>query len=211
MNRDRLGFWARFIAISLAAVFLISFVFFGVGGNVSYNPLDLFGNPDQQQGGQTVDSQDQIKQAEKRLEENPNDPEAIQGLAFLYIQANRLEDAARVLEKGREKAPKNPEIALLLGQVYAQQAPGTAAEDERKKLYGKAGDSFAAATELDPKNADAFLAAGQAYDQAGQPAQAIKYWNGYLDLEPEGEQAKAVKDRISQLLKGGTTGEGTQP
>lgn len=212
MDRDRLGFWVRFVAIFLAAVFLLSFIFMGIGTNVQYNLFDLIGGGDQQQGGQTVSSQERIERAEKRLEDNPKDPDAIKGLAFVYLEENRPEDAISVLEKGRKDAPKDEEIPVLLGQSYAQQAEATPEGKEKNDLYGKAGDSFAAATEIEPENADAFLLAGQAYDQAGETSQAIKYWNGYLDLEPKGQQARAVEDRIAQLLKGGsTTGESTQP
>ena len=41
------------------------------------------------------------------------------------------------------------------------------------------------------------------HDQGRQPADAIEYYNGYLDLEPKGENAEKVKDRISALLEGG--------
>lgn len=208
MNRDKLSFWMRLVAIVLAVFFVGSFVVLGLGGNVSYNLFDLIGNEDQQQtAGPTAGADDQVAQAEKELEENPNDPEAIKTLAALYYQNGRYDDAARVLEKGREAAPKDEEISYTLGQVRLQQAQ-SAPEGEQRELYDKSGDAFARTTELDPENEDAYLAAGEAYDQAGQPAQAIKYWNGYLELEPEGEQSEAVKDRIATLLEGGenTTG-----
>jgi regulator of sirC expression with transglutaminase-like and TPR domain len=114
-----------------------------------------------------------------------------------------------VLEEGRKVAPRDEEIALTLGQVRYQRAQ-SAPEESQRETYDRAGDAFAAAAELDPENEDAYLAAGEAYDRAGQPAQAIKYWNGYLELEPEGEQADAVKERISELLEGeeNTTGGG---
>jgi cytochrome c-type biogenesis protein CcmH/NrfG len=201
MNRERLGFWVRLVAILLAVFFVGSFIFVGLGTNVNYNLFDLIGGSDQQQGGQTVGPQEQIEQAEKELEQNPKDPEAIKNLAALYYQNGRLEDAIRVLEKGREVAPDDEEIPILLGQIYSRQAQATPGE-EQKKLYEKAGDAYAEATEIEPKNEDAYLLAGEAYDRADQPAQAIKYYNGYLDLEPEGEQAEAVKDRISALLAG---------
>jgi cytochrome c-type biogenesis protein CcmH/NrfG len=183
----------------------------GLGTNVNYNLFDLIGGSDQQQGQQGTDqTQQQIEQAEKELEENPKDPEAIKTLAALYFQENRLDDTVRVLEEGREAAPKDDEIPIFLGQVYSQQAQATPG-DKQKGLYKKAGDAYAAATELEPKNEDAYLLAGEAYDQAGEPAQAIKYWNGYLELEPEGEQAKAVKERISALLEGESTTGSAQP
>lgn len=208
MNRDRIGFWVRLVAILLAFVFVASFVFVGLGTNVSYNLFDLIGGQDQQAGGQTTDPQDQIEGAEQELQENPKDPDAIKELAALYYQNGRYDDAARVLQEGREVAPNDEEIPFLLGQVYLQEARATPGE-EQDRLYLQAGDAFAAAAELEPENEDAYLFAGESYDQAGEPAQAIKYYNGYLDLEPEGEQSEAVKERISTLLEGGeTTGGG---
>ncbi len=210
MDRERLGFWMRLVAILLAVFFIGSFVLLGLGTNVSYNLFELIGGQDQQQPAEgTTGTEDQVAAAERELEENPDDPENIKTLAALYYQNGRYDDAARVLEEGREVAPRDEEIPFSLGQVYLQQAQ-MAPEKEQKKLYARAGDSFAAATELDPENEDAYLAAGEAYDRADQPAQAIKYWNGYLELEPEGEQADAVKERISVLLEGGedTTGGG---
>jgi cytochrome c-type biogenesis protein CcmH/NrfG len=208
MNRDRIGFWVRLVAILLAFFFVASFVFVGLGTNVSYNLFDLIGGQDQPPGGQTTDPQDQIEEAEQELQENPKDPDAIKELAALYYQNGRYDDAARVLQEGREVAPNDEEIPFLLGQVYLQEARATPGE-EQDRLYLQAGDAFGAAAEIEPDNEDAYLFAGESYDQAGEPAQAIKYYNGYLDLEPEGEQSEAVKERISTLLEGGeTTGVG---
>jgi cytochrome c-type biogenesis protein CcmH/NrfG len=212
MNRERISFWVRLVAIVLAAFFLISFVFLGVGTNISYNVFQLFGdqNQQQQQADQTPDPEEQISAAEKELEKDPKDPEKIKNLAALYYTSGRYDDALRVLEKGREVAPQDEEIPALIGQIYSQQAR-TAKGDKKKELLAEAGDAFAASAETDPDNADAYLLAGQAYDQAGQPADAIEYYNGYLDLEPKGENAKQVKDRISALLEGGDESGSAEP
>jgi cytochrome c-type biogenesis protein CcmH/NrfG len=208
MNRNRIGFWVRLLSIVLAFFFVASFIFVGLGTNVSYNLFDLIGGDDKQAGEQTTNPRDQIQEAEKQLEEHPNDPDAIKELAALYYQSGQYDDAARVLQDGREVAPKDPEIPFLLGQVYYKEAQATPGK-EQDKLYQQAGDAFAAAAEIDPENEDAYLLAGDSYDKAGEPALAIKYYNGYLDLEPEGKQSKAVKERISTLLEGGeeTTSE----
>jgi cytochrome c-type biogenesis protein CcmH/NrfG len=212
MNRDRLGFWTRFLAFGLAAVFILSGIFFGMGSGISYNPLDLFGGDDQA-GGQTVDEQKQIEQqtreAEKELKENPDDTDNVTDLAGLYYQSNRVDDAAKVLEEGQQKAPDNADIPMFLGQVYAQQAQGAAKDKERDGLQEKSAEAFAAAAQNDPKNEEAFLFAGEAYSQVGESGQAIKYWNGYLDLEPEGEQSKEVRQRIEDTLQGGSTSAGS--
>jgi cytochrome c-type biogenesis protein CcmH/NrfG len=204
MNRDRLSFWVRLVSIVLAAFFLLSFIFLGLGTNISYNLFELIGNQDQQQkqADQAPDPQEQIADAEKALEKDPKDPEKIKDLAALYYNAGRYDDAIQVLQRGREVAPQDEEIPALIGQSYIQQAQAEKGE-KQKELLKKAGDAFAASAEADPDNAEAYLLAGQAYDQAGQPADAIEYYNGYLDLEPKGENAKKVKDRISALLEGG--------
>jgi cytochrome c-type biogenesis protein CcmH/NrfG len=203
MNRDRLGFWVRLVSIVLAAFFLLSFIFLGLGTSISYNLFEVIGNQDQQkqQANQAPDAQDQIAQAEKALEKDPKDPEKIKDLAALYYSAGRYDDALQVLQKGREVAPQDQEIPAFMGQIYSEQAQAEKGE-KQKELLKKAGDAFAASAEADPDNAEAYLLAGQAYDQADMPADAIEYYNGYLDLQPKGEDAKKVKDRISALLEG---------
>jgi cytochrome c-type biogenesis protein CcmH/NrfG len=210
MNRDRLGFWVRLVSIVLAAFFLLSFIFLGLGTNISYNLFEVIGNQDQQQqqADQAPDAQDQIAQAEKALEKDPKDPEKIKDLAALYYSAGRYDDALQVLQKGREVAPQDQEIPAFMGQIYSEQAQAEKGE-KQKELLKKAGDAFAASAEADPDNAEAYLLAGQAYDQAGMPADAIEYYNGYLDLQPKGEDAKKVKDRISALLEGGGSSAGS--
>lgn len=212
MNRDRLSFWVRLVAIVLAAFFLISFIFLGLGTNISYNLFELIGNQDQQQqqADQAPDPQEQLAEAEKALEKDPKDPEKIKNLAVLYYSAGRYDDAVQVLQRGREAAPKDEEIPALIGQIYSQQAQAERGE-KQKELLKKAGDAFAASAEAEPDNAEAYLLAGQAYDQAGQPADAIEYYNGYLDLEPKGENAEKVKDRISALLEGGDSSGSAEP
>src|SRR5829696_283734 len=101
MNRDRIGFWVRLVAILLAFVFVASFIFVGLGTNVSYNLFDLIGGQDQPPGGQTTDPQDQIEEAERELEENPKDPDAIKELAALYYQNGRYDDATRLRRPSR--------------------------------------------------------------------------------------------------------------
>jgi cytochrome c-type biogenesis protein CcmH/NrfG len=211
MNRDRLSFWVRLVAILLAAVFIISGVFLGIGTNVSYNLFDLFGNQDQpQQQNQTPGPEQQIAAAEKELKQDPNDPENIKDLAYLYYTAGRYDDAIQVLQDGQKAVPKDEEIPALLGQIYSQQAQ-TASGKKQEELQIKAAEAFAASAEAQPDNAEAYLLAGQAYEQAGQPAEAIQYYNQYLDRAPKGKEANQVKERISALLEGKETTGSAQP
>jgi cytochrome c-type biogenesis protein CcmH/NrfG len=211
MNRERIGFWVRLVSILLAAIFIISFVFLGVGTNINYNIFDLFGNQDQpKQQNNNPGPEQQIAAAEKDLKKDPKDPEKIKNLAYLYYTAGRYDDAIQTLQKGQKVAPKDEEIPALLGQIYTQQAQ-TASGKQKEKLEGKAAEAFAAAAKAQPDNAEAYLLAGQAYDQAGQPAEAIQYYNQYLDRAPKGKDAAKVKDRITALLEGKESTSSTQP
>jgi tetratricopeptide (TPR) repeat protein len=70
----------------LAALFLLGFVLFGIGGDVSLDPTELFGG-----GGGSTNGQfeDQIDDAEQRLEQNPEDERALRNLAELRYQSGR--------------------------------------------------------------------------------------------------------------------------
>lgn len=212
MNRKRLGRVMAVVAIVLAAFFLLSSILIGLGTNVQYNLFDLIGGQQNQpqQQNQGPSTEDAVRQAEKDLEQNPNDPDAITDLAALYFQNGQYDEAARVLRDGREKLPENAEIPALLGAVYQQQAAGVEPK-EQKELYAQAGDAFAVAAEKEGDDEDLYLQAGQSYDEAGRTAEAIQYYNEYLDLEPEGRTSEQVKDRIAALLEGGNGAGGEQP
>ncbi len=208
LNRDKLGFWTRIGAIALAVLFILSGVLFGMSSNTSYNLFNVFGGSQDQQAQQTTSSEEQIERTRTELEENPEDPRLIRRLAGLYLQNGQTGEAVKVLEEGRKAAPGDPAIPLVLGQAYDQQAQAITDEGERQDTYARAGGAYVAAAEAEEserRDAQAFLLAGQAYEQAGDKAKAIQYWNEYLEIEPEGEQADAVKERIGTLLKGGDT------
>ncbi|CAN5136489.1 hypothetical protein BH24ACT19_BH24ACT19_00090 [soil metagenome] len=205
MNRGKVNFWTRVGALALAVIFVISFGLVGIGANADINLLGLFGGSQEQEQAQTSDPQEQISQAEQELEEDPENPRLIRRLAGLYLQNGQTDRAVEVLENGREAAPDDPVIALYLGQAYQEKAQGLTDEEERTATYEQAGDAYAAAAELQSDRPQPYLLAGQAYDQAGEKGKAIEYWNDYLELEPEGEEADAVKERIASLLEGGDT------
>jgi len=210
LDRDKITFWTRLGAIVLAVIFVGSFVVMGVGSNVNLNLLELLGGSSgaQEDQQQTTSAQEQITQAQQELQEDPENPKIIRRLAGLYIQNGQTDEAAEVLERGRQVAPEDPVIPLYLGQAYERDAQAQTDAEERQAAYERAGDAYAAAAELQPEKPQAYLAAGQAYEQAGDKGRAIQYWNDYLELEPDGEQADAVKERIASLLAGEQTTPG---
>ena len=209
LDRNKISFWTRIGAIALAAIFMGSFLFMGVGTNVNFNIFDLLSGSKEQKE-QTTGSEGQIAKAEKDLEGDPENTRVIKRLGALYLQEGQTDKAAEVLEKGRKVDPEDPVIPLYLGQAYEKKAQGLADEEKRKATYKEAGDAYVAAAEAQKNKPQTYLLAGQAYEQAGEKSKAIQYWNKYLELEPQGEQADAVKERIGALLKGGDTAGGAK-
>jgi cytochrome c-type biogenesis protein CcmH/NrfG len=204
LDRDKISFWTKIGAIALAAIFVCSFLFLGIGTGINYSLLDIFSGSKEQEK-QNTGSEGQIAKAEKDFEGDPENPKVIKRLGALYLQGGQTDKAAEVLEKGRKADPQDPVFPLYLGQAYERQAQGLTDGEKRKAAYKEAGDAYAAAAEAQKNKPQTYLLAGQAYEQAGEKGKAIQYWNGYLKLEPEGEQADAVKERIGALLKGGET------
>ena len=210
LDRKKISFWTRIGAITLAAIFVGSFVFMGIGTNLNYSILDLFGGSSKSQEEQTTGAGEQIARAQEDLQQDPGNPKLIRRLAGLYIQEGQTDSAVEVLEEGQAAAPDDPMISLYLGQAYDKKAQGLTDEEERKATYKKAGDAYATAAETQENNPQSYLLAGQAYEQAGEKGKAIKYWNDYLELAPEGQQADAVKEHIQAMLKGEETTSGAE-
>ncbi len=150
MNRDRLGFWVRLV-VDPARLLLRRLLY--PGGPWHQRQLQPV-RPDRGPGPATRRADRRLPGSDRRGRAEaggePQDEDAIKELAALYYQSGRYDDAARVLQDGREVAPNDEEIAFTLGQVYLQEAQATPGE-EQDKLYGQAGDAFAAAAEIDPR------------------------------------------------------------
>ena len=104
---------------SLAAVFAISFIFFGVGTGVSGGSVgdflrDLF-------GGGSTDTQS-VEDALGKVEDNPNDVAAALALAGAYQRAGQTEDAARTLENYVKLQPKDTDALRQLATLYQRLA-----------------------------------------------------------------------------------------
>src|SRR5918992_6205682 len=102
LNRDKIAFWIRLVAIALAVIFVGSFVFMGIGTDINYNLFDLIsgGSEAKEEKDQKNDSQEQIAQTEQELEEDPENARAIKRLARLSIQNGRADHAAGGFGKG---------------------------------------------------------------------------------------------------------------
>ncbi len=65
--------------------------------------------------------------------------------------------------------------------------------------YAPAEASFQGALEREPGQADALMGLAETYRYQGRKADAVKYYEKYVALHPEGEDAVAARNAISQL------------
>ena len=71
-----------------------------------------------------------------------------------------------------------------------------------QKLWQEARDEAAAATVLDPANADAWLVLGTSEQRLDHEEEAIQAFRAYLDRKPPEDKAAAVRARVAELELG---------
>jgi hypothetical protein len=122
--------------VILAGVFLIGFVAFGVGGNVSLDPGSLFGGGNNNSNGNAV-AEKRLKKAQKAAQANPKNEAALKDVvrtsyqlanadtnqqtgAFGKDGKNNLHIAAAAWQKYLAQNPKkvDPSLSLLMVQAY---------------------------------------------------------------------------------------------
>ncbi len=197
LNRRRIDKWARWVAIGLAAVFALSFVFMGVGTGVDMNWSALWsdGPSTGHSGPATGDVQtpeELIKGYEAELAANPDNFEALVGIATQYEALDQPDLAAEYLQKAISLRPEDGPLHQRLAAIYMH--PATANYEEAVPVLNQL-------TSLEPENAQAFLLLGVAQRELGNTDAAVLAWNKYLELEPEGASADDVRAQMETLTQ----------
>jgi TolA-binding protein len=111
-----------------------------------------------------------------------------------------LADAQRLRERGAF------DKAVDLYERVIQAQPGNARALAGRGLcyldlqqYALAEQSFRAALQADPEEADALLGLAEAARYQGKKSEAIQHYERYLALHPDGEDAVAARNAIQQL------------
>lgn len=111
----RLRRHARWMFLLLALVFALGFVGFGVGaGGIGFGDI-LKGKG----GSSGVPS---VSEAQKRVNENPKDPQAFRDLATALETEGNTTDAIQALQSYTQLKPKNADALRELAGLYLQQA-----------------------------------------------------------------------------------------
>jgi predicted Zn finger-like uncharacterized protein len=118
------------------------------------------------------------------------------GPKALLAQAERLRskgDVSRALELYGRVADEDPRNSAALtgrGLCYLDLSQ-----------YPPAAASFEAALAISPDDADALLGLGEAYRSQGRDADALRYYERYLEKHPDGDEAAVARNAIQELKR----------
>ena len=195
LDRRRINKWAKWIAIALVIAFGLGFVAFGVGTG-HFNVADLWNRGDNRGRASAGTPEAAIASYEAILATDPDNQDALLGIANEYRKEGNLTREAEYLERLAVLQPGKGEFDLRLASIYMNQ---------EVQNYSAAVKALLRATALDPNNADAFLQLGIAERSAGNSNGAILAWSRYLTLAPDGEMAQTVREAIDQMKPTTTT------
>jgi cytochrome c-type biogenesis protein CcmH len=153
-----------------------------------------------------------IAQLEKKMQDNPNNPEGWAMLARGYKLLGRWDDAAKALARVGPGLDQDANLLTELAEVLAQ---------KNHSFAGRASELIAQAQKLAPDNEQVLYLAGAAAYEQKQYAAAEKDWQHLLKkMNPQSEEAQLLaagiaKAREMQGMAGGAAlaqvGAGAQP
>ncbi|MBI3755778.1 MAG: tetratricopeptide repeat protein [Deltaproteobacteria bacterium] len=114
-------------------------------------------------------------------------------LGFVYIKKGLINDAIKEFEKAKALIANHPDARRAVAALYTNEA----------WQYTDKGDFSGAvllhgtAVSIDPSYADAHYGLALDYEALGQKEDAIKHWQEYLKLAPQGEPFR--KDAMKHL------------
>lgn len=112
----------------------------------------------------------------------------LEALAVEHYKAERLDDAAEILDSLVRWAPENAELWLFLGVVH-----------RRRNELGRSLAALERATTLDPENAEALIHFGEVLCKAGRPREGVALIRAVFDaghnpaLPPEAQDPLVIR------------------
>ena len=196
LDRKRINKWAKWVALFLAIIFAVGFIFLGVGyGGGGFNISSLF-TGSKSSTATNATPQEKLAAYQATLAKNPADVNAMLGIATLYQDANNFKAAAVYLENVVALDPSQKAVYIRLANLYLSSDLAD---------YQSAATILNKATAVDPNNPDVYLKLGSAQNNLGNTEAAILAWQKYLELAPSGDMASTVQAQITKLSSKATT------
>ena len=114
------------------------------------------------------------KSFEKAIELQPGNQESHYNLALLFLRADAYDEAITVLDQSLARFPESPQFLRAMG--FAQQLKGRFEDAQR---------TFSRLIEIRPSDSSGLLYLASSFLEAGQPEQALSYFEKAHRLSPE--------------------------
>lgn len=114
------------------------------------------------------------KSFEKAIELQPGNRESHYNLALLFLRADAYDEAIAVLDQSLARFPESPQLLRAMG--FAQQLKGRFEDAQR---------TFSRLIEIRPSDSSGLLYLASSFLEAGQPEQALSYFEKARRLSPE--------------------------
>ncbi len=149
-----------------------------------------------------IRSEAKLQELEKKLEQQPENPDGWVVLARSYAELQRFPDAVRAYGQLVKLVPDEAQVWASYADVYAM--------TNNQSLVGEPTRFLDRALELDGNNTMALALSGSAAMERGDYAAAITHWTKLVDLlPPDTPDLQMIRDGIQQarefvaLQKGG--------
>jgi len=145
---------------------------------------------------------DKAEQALKTaLEIDPRAFNAYFALGEVYRRQKKFSEAQKNLQSGLAIETRSAQAHFTLARVYWDQAAGLKDEAQWRPPLEQAYQEVKQALELDPNLAAAHLLKGNLYFKVRRAEDALKEFEEYLRLDPNGEFAAPTRELVEKIKK----------
>ncbi|HLX46184.1 MAG TPA: tetratricopeptide repeat protein [Bryobacteraceae bacterium] len=130
-----------------------------------------------------------IENYKEAIKADPATPMLTEELSELYIGSGRLREAQTDAEEALRKNPNDISAHRLLAHVFTRQIGDAQQNRVDEVMLHKTIEQYQKISELDPKDADAFVMLGRLQKVAQNSIEAQKAYKKALELDPENEDA----------------------
>jgi tetratricopeptide (TPR) repeat protein len=135
------------------------------------------------------------------IEIDPKAFNAYFALGEVYRRQKKFSEAEKNLQSGLAIEARSAQAHFTLARVYWEQAAGLKDEAQWRPPLEKAYQEVKQALELDPNLAAAHLLKGNLYFKVRRAEDALKEFEEYLRLDPNGESAAPTRELVEKIKK----------
>ncbi len=132
-----------------------------------------------------------VSEYRQKLATNPDDVDANIGMGNLLFDSSQWDEAIEHYQRALAKAPANADVRVDMAVAYHNLGRNDKAKAEMERV-----------TSENPTHRNAWLNLGVVSADMGDKATAIKSWEQYLKLEPNGPHSASIRAQIEDMKRG---------